>query len=98
MARMDIQIKNLLRALCLVAMSIVCSHAQTRSLTGVKGSASIVNITPEHAKLKAIEEAKVEALRLAGVEEWVQSVDFLETREVNNKVTDFFHSLTSVQV
>jgi hypothetical protein len=59
--------------------------------------ASIVNITPEQAKLKAIEEAKVEAMRLAGVNEWIQSFNYLETKEGGGNYEEFFHSLTSVQ-
>jgi hypothetical protein len=63
----------------------------------VKGVATIANISPEEAKEKAIEQAKAEALRLAGAEEWVQSFDFLEKREESKKFDEFFHSLTSVQ-
>jgi hypothetical protein len=97
MAFMDIQLKHFVKASCLILLSAACAHAQTRKVMGVPGRASIVNITPEQAKQKAIDEAKAEALRLAGVEEWVQTVNFLQTREANNQVTDFFHSLTSVQ-
>jgi hypothetical protein len=94
---MDIQLKKLLVAIGFVLVVMVHTQAQSQKVKGVPGSASIVNITPEQAKQKAIDDAKAESLRLAGVEEWVQSVSFLETRESNNKVTDFFHSLTSVQ-
>jgi hypothetical protein len=92
---MDIQLRIFFCIIC-VAFTIAV-QAQTEKVKDVPGSAALVNITPEQAKQRAIDDAKAEALRLAGVEEWVQSVNFLETRESNNKVTDFFHSLTSVQ-
>ncbi|HZY79178.1 MAG TPA: DUF4384 domain-containing protein [Cyclobacteriaceae bacterium] len=63
----------------------------------VKGMATIANISPEEARVKAIDRAKEEALKLAGAEEWVQSFDFLEKREEHKKFDEFFHSLTSVQ-
>jgi hypothetical protein len=71
--------------------------AQIKTITNVVGLASIINITPEEARQKAIEAAKVEALRLAGAQEWVQSFDFMEKKEANNKFDEFFHSMTSVQ-
>jgi hypothetical protein len=73
------------------------SFAQKQVVRNVKGVASIVNISPEEARTKAIDQAKQEALRLAGAEEWIQSFDFLEKREENKKFDEFFHSLTAVQ-
>jgi len=71
--------------------------AQKQLVRNVKGIATIVNISPEEARTKAIDAAKQEALRLAGAEEWIQSFDFLEKREEHKKFDEFFHSLTAVQ-
>jgi hypothetical protein len=71
--------------------------AQEMQVKGVSGQVLIANITPEQARERAIDMAKAEALRQAGAEEWVQSFDFLQKREENNKFEEFFHSLTSVQ-
>lgn len=99
MDRLEIQLKSCVASgvalmFCLVVFS---SPAQTRKFTNVKGAAVIVNVTPEEAKNKAIEAAKVEAMRLAGVTEWIQSFDFLEKKESGGSYDEFFHSLTSVQ-
>lgn len=73
------------------------AFGQKQVVKNVKGIATIVNISPEEARNKAIDAAKQEALRLAGAEEWVQSFDFLEKREADKKFDEFFHSITSVQ-
>jgi uncharacterized protein YaaR (DUF327 family) len=78
----------------LIATSAFAQKQVVRNVTGV---AIIVNISPEEARTKAIDQAKQEALRLAGAEEWIQSFDFLEKREQNKKFDEFFHSITSVQ-
>lgn len=94
---MEIQLRYQAVAVALLC-SIACSSlAQTKRFTDVKGMAAIVNITPEEAKQKAIESAKVEAMRLAGVTEWIQSFDYLEKKEAGGDYDEFFHSLTSVQ-
>ena len=91
MGSMDIKI---------VLFFLLCASAcygQQQVVRNVKGMATIANISPEEARAKAIDQAKQEALRLAGAEEWVQSFDFLEKREEHKKFDEFFHSLTSVQ-
>lgn len=83
-----------------IVFMLLCAcaaYGQRQVVKNVKGVASIVNISPEEARTRAIEQAKQEALRLAGAEEWVQSFDFLEKREENKKFDEFFHSLTAVQ-
>jgi hypothetical protein len=97
MGSMEIQINMKSKILAILFVSAICSYAQEKKLYNVKGEASISNITPEQARIKAIEYAKVEALRLAGSQEWIQSFDYLEKREANNHAEEFFHSLTSVQ-
>jgi hypothetical protein len=91
------QLKRLSSLFIAVAVLNCSAFAQIRTISNVVGLAPIVNITPEDARLKAIEAAKVEALRLAGAQEWVQSFDFMEKKEANNKFDEFFHSMTSVQ-
>jgi hypothetical protein len=88
--------RNLLFILLPLAFSLP-GKAQVRSVHNATGSAAIVNITPEQAKEKAIAAAKAEALRMAGAQEWIQAFDFLDKREVNKTVDEFFHSVTSVQ-
>ena len=83
--------------LCLLFLLIGFSAFAQQKIRNVKGVATIVNISPEEARTKAIEEAKHEALRIAGAEEWIQSFDFLEKREADKKFDEFFHSITSVQ-
>ena len=86
-----------LAVLSVLSVSFFLCNGQVKKITNVYGSASISNISPEQAKLKAIDAAKAEALRLAGVEEWVQSFDYLDKKEVNKKYSEFFYSITSVQ-
>ena len=86
-----------LMAVALVAICAAVSYGQLKRVTNVAGVATIANISPEEARQKAIDAAKVEALRLAGVEEFVQSFDFLDRKESNKKYSEFFYSATSVQ-
>jgi hypothetical protein len=98
MGKLEIQLKSM-RHLFFVGILFfgISAEAQTKKLTNIIGAASIVNISPEEAKVKAIEAAKVEALRLAGAEDWVQSFDYLEKKEEGKNFEEYFHSLTSVQ-
>lgn len=82
---------------CMIWLPFIGLHAQVKSIHHAKGISSVINITPEEARQKAIESAKAEALRMAGAQEWVQAFDFLDKREVNKVVDEFFHSVTSVQ-
>ena len=75
----------------------VVSLAQVKAVSNAHGMAAIVNISPEEARAKAIEEAKLDALHKAGVQEWIQSFDYLDKKEEHNKFTEFFRSITSVQ-
>src|SRR6478609_5373447 len=87
--------KGLLFIFCIT--SGVISLAQVKAVSNAHGMAAIVNISPEEARAKAIEEAKVDALHKAGVQEWIQSFDYLDKKEEHNKFTEFFRSITSVQ-
>jgi hypothetical protein len=83
--------------ICFFLLLVAVNGFGQQVVKNVKGVATIANISPEEARTKAIDQAKAEALRLAGAEEWVQSFDFLEKREEAKKFDEFFHSLTSVQ-
>lgn len=63
------------------------------NVTGAKGSGIIAgSITPAQAKQEALNQAKVEALRLAGVTENLQSYQSLFKSEINNDFSEFFSS------
>ena len=83
--------------ICFLLLFVAINGFGQELVKNVKGVATIANITPEEARNKAIEQAKSEALRIAGAEEWVQSFDSLEKREESKRFDEFFHSLTSVQ-
>ena len=72
--------------------------AQKIKIHDVKGTCMVKNISPEQAKQKAIDAAKSEVLRKAGVSEWIQSVDVLQTTENEDSVRDYFYNLTSVEI
>ena len=67
MANMGIPLRHLV-LLWLVLLPALTVYAQVKSVRHAKGVVSIVNITPEDAKQKAIEAAKGEALRMAGAQ------------------------------
>jgi hypothetical protein len=81
----------------LFAVTSFSLSAQVKSIRNVHGEATIINITPEEAKQKAVDAAKAEALRLAGAQEWIQAFDFLDKKEINKTVEEYFQSMTSVQ-
>ncbi len=64
----------------------------------VKGSCVIVNRTPEQAKIKAIANAKEEALRLAGVSENISSVSNLQTYSYNDSIVESFNTYSNVLI
>ena len=59
----------------------------------------VVNdISPNQAKKTALNEAKIEALRKAGIGESVSSQELLFKSEINNDFTDFFSSSTQIEI
>jgi hypothetical protein len=94
---MDAAMRFFIIHILLLFGAIAVAQAQRQQINGVSGRVMIANISPEQARDKAIEQAKAEALRQAGVEEWVQSFDFLQKKEESKRFEEFFHSLTSVQ-
>jgi len=83
-----------------VSLCSLCSFAQeTKKVEGIKGQWIISNdITPIQARAKAIEEAKAEALRNAGVAEYVSESNLLYKTEKDSQVKDIHKSITSTDV
>jgi hypothetical protein len=79
----------LLATIWLVALQNLLSQ----DMKGVEGRWPIVNITPEQAREKAIEEAKREALRKAGVAERITASDVLSTSDRNEQMFNSFSSI-----
>jgi Domain of unknown function (DUF4384) len=88
---------NSLIHICLFCSIIPFAVAQQKEIKGAKGVGVVRNITPAQARVKAIEEAKIEALRMAGVNEVVRSFDVLEKKEDQKQFEEYFFSLVSVQ-
>ena len=70
----------------------------SQEIKGVEGRCAIANITPEQAREKAIEEAKKEALRKAGISERIKSTDALSTYETSAKNSQMFSSFSSIEM
>ena len=81
----------------LVLLVIMCHVALQnlfpQDIKGVEGRWPIVNITPEQAREKAIEEAKREALRRAGVTERITASDVLSTSDANEQMLYSFSNI-----
>src|SRR6187401_419105 len=71
-----------------------CFAQETKQVEGVKGEWIISNdITPIQARAKAIDQAKAEALRLAGVPEYVTESNVLYKTEKDNELKDIHESI-----
>ena len=84
---------------------VVCFSAffsfgqETKKVEGIKGQWIISDdITPIQARAKALEEAKAEALRNAGVAEHVAESNVLYKTEKDSEVKDIHKSLTSTDI
>jgi len=88
--------------LIILFLSIVCitnSYSQkTVKVHRVKGECIISNITPEQAKEQAIQEAKREALRRAGVSENVGTSSLLKTSENKEGIKQLFNEISTVEI
>jgi hypothetical protein len=98
---MEILIK--MRVACIagvLALGVVgCLAQETRTVEDIRGVWIISDdITPVYARAKAIDEAKAEALRMAGVPEYVAESNLLYTTEKDNKINDVHESLISTAV
>ena len=85
-------------SICLLGASIVTAQ-HNKKLENVKGLWVISNdITPVQARENAINQAKVEALRLAGVPEFVSESNLMYRSEKRMELKEVFESLTTVDV
>ena len=75
-------------------MMILTSSAQEiKHITGAKGQYTITGtVSEEEAKSKALAEAKLNALKMAGVSENISAYDMLFKSEVNSKYEEVFMS------
>ncbi len=93
---MKIQLKHSLQLTLLIFATFMFTSVVAQDIitvTGAKGSGIIAGtITPAQARQEAINQAKVEALRKAGVTENLQSYQSLFKSEVDNDFTEFFSS------
>jgi hypothetical protein len=92
---MDMKSITLIRLLALfvfIAMQINSAKSQEKiEVKGIVGEAEIVGrISEEEARRSALNNAKVEALRRAGVGESIQSYENLFRSEVDKNFTEFF--------
>jgi hypothetical protein len=79
--------------------SFCCFAQEPKKVEGIKGEWIISNdITPSQARAKAIDQAKAEALRTAGVPEYVVESNLLYKTEKESQVKDIHKSLTSIDV
>lgn len=68
-------------------------------VSGINVEVQVVNdVSPNEARKTALNEAKIEALRKAGIGETVSSQQLLYTSEINNDFTDFFSSGTQIEI
>ncbi len=83
----------------LLAPSLITNGQIIERLENVKGEWVISNdITPVQARENAINQAKVEALRKAGVPEYVAEANLLYKTENQKQLKEVFESLTTVEI
>ncbi|RPH34372.1 MAG: hypothetical protein EHM93_00975 [Bacteroidales bacterium] len=76
-----------------ILVSLYSSAQDTKHIKGAKGSYSISgSVSEEDAKVKALAEAKVNALKMAGVSENIKSYDMLFKSEIGSKYEEVFMS------
>jgi hypothetical protein len=82
-----------LMLLCIFAGSYAMDSREVVEVKGIVGQGIIAgNVSELEARRQALNEAKVEALRKAGVSEHLQSYDMLFRSEVNMDYSEFFSS------
>ena len=85
--------KKLVVIFSLVIISLALSAQETRHVKGATGRYSITGeVSEEMAKQKALAEAKVNALKMAGVSENIKSYDMLFKSEIGSKFEEVFMS------
>ena len=86
------------RLILTVLCFMTVQHLFSQEIKGAEGRWPVVNITPEQARNKAIEEAKKEALRIAGITESIKAADVLSTFEANDRSSQLFSSFSSIEL
>ncbi|NOU16970.1 MAG: DUF4384 domain-containing protein [Bacteroidales bacterium] len=77
----------------LIIISLASSSQEIKHIQGAKGRYSITgDVSEETAKQKALAEAKVDALKKAGVSENIRSYDMLFKSEIGSKFEEVFMS------
>ena len=94
---------GLLQSLNVAAVMTLCASycfaQETKTVESIKGEWIISNdITPIQARANAIDQAKAEALRIAGATEYVAETTVLYKTEKDKKLEDIHKSVTSVDV
>ena len=83
----------LVTIISLLYMSSFAQEMETKHIKGAKGSYLISgSVSFEDAKMKALAEAKVNALKMAGVSENIKSYDMLFKSEIGSKYEEVFMS------
>lgn len=99
MAISKVRVRTFLTALLTLLIVTVSNGQETRKLENVKGEWIISNdITPIQARENAINYAKVEALRKAGVPEYVAESNLMYKSEKQMQLKEVYESLTTVDV
>ena len=81
----------------LFLISVQHLYPQQR-IRNAEGQWAVVNITPEQAREKAIEEAKKDALRKAGVSERIFSSQTVSVLESNKESAELFSMFSSIEM
>lgn len=92
---MEIDREKMKKSLLLITLfSSFCLFSQrNKEVENVKGTAIISgDVSPNKAKILALNEAKVNALRSAGVDENINSYQMLFTSHIKNDYSQFFSS------
>lgn len=77
----------------------ICYGQETRKIENVRGEWILSNdITPVQARENAINNAKIEALRKAGVPEYVAETNLMYKSEKGRQQTEVFESLSTIDV
>ncbi|MGE0076659.1 MAG: DUF4384 domain-containing protein [Bacteroidales bacterium] len=83
--------KKVISALLFITFFYSAFAQDVTHITGAKGRQVIVgNINEDEAKNRALAEAKLNALKMAGVSEHIQSYDFLFKSEIGTKFDEVF--------
>lgn len=88
--------KNSSKIIVLIIAAFLPFHLsaqKTKQLTAIKGTAYISDdISPKQARLLALNDAKINALKAAGIEEHINTYQLLFSSQVNNDYSQFFNS------